>query len=205
MRPNSRKSLNVKLVGLTGGIGSGKTTVAHIFEKLGVPVYSSDDRAKALMHLDIELVQALSAHFGDDIYVDGHLDRARLAALVFQDENQLKKLNSLVHPAVGRDFRAWTESQEKDTPYVIKEAAILIETGGHTEMDTVILVKADEQLRMERVMERDKVSEAAVRARMSHQWSEEDKVMYCDYIIENDGEQSLIEQVMQVHEELVKE
>jgi len=194
----------MRRIGLTGGIGSGKTTVAGIFESLHVPVYYSDDRAKELMTVDIDLIEAVKKEFGEDTYTDGVLNRKALADIVFSDPARLKALNALVHPAVGRDFRAWCEGIETESEYVLKEAAIIFETGGHRFLDEVILVSAPEDLRVSRVMARDEVDEAAVRARMARQWSEEDKLKLADQVILNDGSISLIEQVVELHHELIE-
>jgi len=195
----------LKRIGLTGGIGSGKTAVAQIFEKLGVPVYYADERAKKLMHMDFDLVKSIKLNFGKEIYVEGALDRVALASLVFNDPEQIKTLNNLVHPAVARDFSAWLESQEKNIPYVLKEAAILFESGSHRDLDAVILVSAPVEIRLKRVMDRDALDEASVRARMANQWPESDKIPLSDYLIVNDGEHSLIEQVMALHTDLLGE
>lgn len=193
----------MKRVGLTGGIGSGKTTVARIFQSLGIPIYFADDRGKYLLDHDIELMVAVTAAFGSAIYPDGKLDRKALGAIVFQDPARLKELNALVHPAVRRDYRAWCEATAtEDIPFTIKEAAILFETGGYKEMDVTIVVSAPEELRIARVMDRDGVEEREVRARMDQQWPEGDKVLLADYVIVNDGEHSLIEQVVELYREL---
>jgi dephospho-CoA kinase len=193
----------MKRVGLTGGIGSGKSTVASIFEQLDIPVYFADDRGKYLLDHDLELKDAVRAAFGEEVYPEGKLDRKVLGAVVFSDPEKLTQLNALVHPAVGRDYRAWCEATAtEDVPYTIKEAAILFETGGYTEMDVNLVVTAPEEMRIARVMARDEVDEEAVRARMERQWPEGDKVMLADYVIVNDGEHSLIEQVMALHREL---
>jgi len=194
----------MRRIGLTGGIGSGKTTVARIFERLRIPIYYSDERAKQLMTVDIDLVDAVTKEFGPDIYSDGQLNRKALADIVFSNPARLKALNALVHPAVGRDFRAWCEGVSPATDYVVKEAAIIFETGGHRFLDEVIMVSAPEQLRLERVMARDGVEESAVRARMDRQWSEEDKLQLADHVILNDGSISLIEQVVDLHKELIE-
>ena len=188
-------------VGLTGGIGSGKTTVAHIFESLCVPIYYADDRAKFLLDQDVELRQQVITEFGAHVYTeDGDLDKAKLATIVFKDAAKLADLNALVHPAVGRDYRAWCETMINASVYSIKEAAILFETGIHREMDLNILVTAPETLRIRRVIERDGVTEDQVRARMERQWPDGDKIPLADFLIVNDGEHSLIEQVTQLHQ-----
>lgn len=187
-------------IGLTGGIGSGKTTVAKIFSSLGVPIYYSDNRGKYLLDHDIDLKEKVILEFGDSVYPEGKLDRKALGAIVFNNAERLQALNALVHPAIGRDYRAWLESLASDKRFSIKEAAILFETGGHREMDETILVSAPEDMRVARVMARDGVSEEAVRARMDKQWPEGDKLELADYIIVNDGEHSLVEQVMGLYQ-----
>ena len=162
----------------------------------------SDDRAKALMHSDLDLKQAITERFGQEVYPKGELDRKSLADRVFSNPAELADLNALVHPAVGQDFRAWLETMEQDGhPYIIKEAAILFETGADKEMDEVIVVTAPESLRIDRVMKRDGVDEASVRARISKQWTEEDKLERADHVIVNDGEHSLIEQVLALNKQ----
>ena len=190
------------LVGLTGGIGSGKSTVARIFETLGIPIYTADDRAKILMNHDVDLMEAIKSRFGAEVYSEEGLDRKALSDIVFQDGEALRDLNALVHPAVARDFRAWMEGLDSDITYAIKEAAILFETGGQREMDVSILVTAPEDLRIQRVMERDGVGADAVKARMAKQWPDSDKEPLADHIIINDGSHSLIEQVMHIHSAL---
>lgn len=193
----------MKRVGLTGGIGSGKSTVARIFQGLGIPIYSADDRGKYLLDHDLELKDAVRVAFGEAIYPDGNLDRKALGAIVFDDSERLSELSAMVHPAVGRDYRAWCEATAfEDIPFTIKEAAILFEAGGYREMDSIIVVTAPEELRIARVMSRDGVDEEAVQARIDKQWPEGDKVALADYIIVNDGEHSLIEQAVELWKEL---
>lgn len=189
----------MKRIGLTGGIGSGKTTVARIFHSLGIPIYYADERGRHLLQQDVDLKDAIRKEFGDEVMVDQAIDRKALGSIVFKNPNRLAALNALVHPAVGRDYRAWCEATEGEAPYTIKEAAILFETGGHREMDATILVTAPEELRIERVMSRDGVTREEVLARMKNQWPEKDKVELADHIITNDGEHSLVLQVMDLH------
>ncbi|NND93543.1 MAG: dephospho-CoA kinase [Flavobacteriales bacterium] len=191
-------------VGLTGGIGSGKSTVASIFSILGIPIYYADLRAKHLLATDMDLKESVITEFGKGILgEDGGVDRKALAELVFNDEEKLSKLNAIIHPAVGRDYRAWCEATAVGSyPYTIKEAAILFETGGYREMDTNILVTAPEEIRIERVVVRDGVSADDVRSRMDRQWSEMEKIPLADHIITNDNKHSLIEQVIQLHRNL---
>lgn len=191
-------------IGITGGIGSGKTTVCQIFATLGIPVYYADDRAKWLMGNDPQLIAALKDAFGEKTYTEqGTLDRAYLAELVFNNQEQLDILNSIVHPAVREDGIRWDE-QHQDTPYTLREAALLYESGIYQLLDQIITVTAPEALRIQRVMERDGLREEQVKARMDKQWPEEKKVALADFVIHNDGQHSLIRQVFQIHQQLSK-
>ncbi len=190
------------LVGITGGIGSGKTTVCKIFEVLGIPIYYADDRAKLLMHDNIKLVAALKEAFGEEIYQNGQLDRPVLAAKVFNDTAKLEKLNSLVHPAVAEDSVNW-QMEHLDAPYTLREAALLFEVGTYKALNKIVMVTAPLDVRLKRVMARDKVTEEQVLARINSQWPEEKKIELADFIITNDG-QELIPQVMAVHAELME-
>jgi dephospho-CoA kinase len=190
-------------VGLTGGIGSGKTTVARIFILLGIPVYSADHRGRELMTHDPAIRARVTALLGRDAYLeDGSLNRKEIAAKVFRDDTLLASLNAVVHPAIRRDFEIWN-SQFRDTPYVVQEAAILIESGGAAQMDQTILVWAPEDVRIARVMTRDEVSEADVRARMLHQIDDPVKVAAAHFIVINDGRHPLLRQVLEVHQALL--
>ena len=188
----------MKHIGITGGIGSGKSTVARIFESMGYAVYYSDKRAKALMTEDAKLVKGVKDLFGAEAYFeDGSLNRAFVGEQVFNDEKKLEALNALVHPAVGRDYRRWAASlKDYDKPFTLKEAAILFESGADRDTDEVIAVYAPKKLRIERVMARDGVTAEAVEARMAKQWPESKKMARSDYIIYNDGKHMLIPQVL---------
>lgn len=188
-------------IGLTGGIGSGKSTVAKVFSSFGIPCYYADTRAKELMNSDQELMNELIDAFGKELYKDGELNRKWLARKVFGDDEARKTVNGLVHPAVGRDFQSWKRSQQ--TPYVLREAAILFETGGYKQSDANILVVAPKELRLKRVMERDDASEEEVLSRMNAQWSDIQKTELADFIIFNDDEHHLIPQVKAIHETLL--
>lgn len=188
----------MKIIGITGGIGSGKTTVCGIFAELGVPVYYADDRAKAVMVEDAELMLAIREAFGEEAYVDGKLNRPFLAQRVFNSEEELAKLNKLVHPAVARDFTEWATAHS-DSPYIIKEAAILFESGAYRSVQETVMVTAPEEVRIQRVVKRDGITGAEVRQRMDRQWSEERKAEMADHIIVNDGGRLLIPQVLALH------
>lgn len=190
-------------IGITGGIGSGKTTVCRIFASLGIPVYNADQRAKWLMTNDVELVQAIKDLFGaSSYYEDGQLNRQHLSDIIFAEPEKREQLNALVHPAVWRDGDRWNESQQQ-TPYTLKEAALIFESGGNKLLDKIIVVTAPEDLRITRVVRRDGVERAAVKARIAAQMPESEKVALADYVITNDGKQLLIPQVLEIHRELI--
>jgi dephospho-CoA kinase len=187
-------------VGLTGGFGSGKTTVANIFQILGVPVYFSDLRAKCLMSTNSVLKSTIIENFGENAYrQDGSLNRQYLASSVFANKEKLAILNHIVHPAVREDFANWAGKQ--NNPYVINESAILIESGLYKQMHKIISVLADEKLRIKRAVDRDRISEQQARERIQNQTNDETRKKYSDYIITND-QHMLIEQVINTHTEL---
>jgi dephospho-CoA kinase len=194
-------------IGLTGGIGSGKTTVAKIFEVLGVPVYYADDAAKLLMNEDEILKQKIIGHFGNDAYENGNLNRSYLASLVFNNPEKLSLLNSIVHPITIADAEKWMKLQSKKNtpkiPYALKEAALLFESGAQKKLDYIIGVNSPYKLRLQRAMQRDKLSKEAVEARMEKQMDETKKMSLCDFIITNDEEQLLIPQVLELHGRLI--
>jgi dephospho-CoA kinase len=185
-------------IGLTGGIGSGKSTVARIFGVLGIPVYSSDGASKRLMEEDEELKSKIVNSFGEESYSNGGLNRKYLSGLVFNDKKKLNLLNSLVHPATIKDALAWMNKQ--NAPYLIKEAALIFESGSNKFLDYVVGVKAPYSLRLERAMQRDNIKSEQVEARMKLQMDEEEKMNLCDFIIVNDEKKMLISQVLQLHE-----
>lgn len=190
-------------VGVTGGIGSGKTTVCRIFGSLGVPVYYADARAKQLVLEDQSLRDGYRQLFGSDVYTDeGLLNRKLIADRIFNNPKLLEKVNSLVHPAVRKDFDIWCN--EQSAPVVIQEAAILIEGGGYQLMDRVILVTAPEELRIERVMSRDDTTRKMVEQRMKNQWSTEQLRQFCDFEIFADNQRLVTPQVLQIHKELTE-
>jgi dephospho-CoA kinase len=193
----------MKKIGLTGGIGSGKSTVARIFEVMGIPVYYADDRAKQLMVEDPELKAGIIALFGAEAYSDNELNRAHIAQLAFSDPSLLKKLEALVHPAVLADGERWHNAQQ-GVPYTIKEAALLFESGSYKALDKIIVVTAPLELRIGRVMKRDQVLRNAVEARIARQMLEEEKIKLSDYIIVNDGSRSLIRQVWDIHRQITQ-
>lgn len=193
----SKKSFMLK-VGLTGGIGSGKTTVAQIFKVLGVPVYNSDEEAKRLMDEDGNLKSQIRKAFGEESYSEGKLDRKYLASQVFNNSGKIELLNSFVHPATIEDAAEWMKRQK--SPYIIKEAALIFESGSDRFLDKVIGVSAPLDLRISRTMKRNGISKEEVLNRMELQMDEAEKLSRCDYIIFNDEEQMLIPQVLSLHE-----
>lgn len=188
------------LIGLTGGIGSGKTTVAHVFETLGIPVYYADTEARRIMNEDAELKDAIIKNFGSTSYKNGELDRAYLSQIVFNDSYKLDVLNSLVHPATIRDADLWMKNQ--NSPYVIKEAALLFESGAAGHLDYVIGVYAPSDMRIKRVMERDGVSREEILKRINRQLDENIKMKLCDFVITNDESELVVPQVLNIHEQL---
>jgi len=191
----------VRKIGLTGGIGSGKTTVAKIFELLGVPVYYADDAAKRIMNEDEDLRAAIQKQFGESSYKNNELDRAYLSAKVFNDPFHLEILNSFVHPATIRDASKWMNEQQ--TPYAIKEAALIFESGSAEQLDYVIGVDAPFELRIKRTMERNNISYDEVVKRMNSQLDDKIKMKLCDFILQNDEQRLLIPQVIELHQKLL--
>lgn len=188
-------------IGLTGGIGSGKTTVAHIFEVLGVPVFYADDAAKKLMNEDENLRKTIIQHFGEESYADNKINRSYLSAHIFSDPGNTKLINSLIHPATIADAEKWMRSQ--NSPYALKEAALIFEAGAEKMLDLIIGVSAPFEMRMKRAMQRDGIPEEAVLARMEKQMDEAEKISRCDFIIINNEQELLIPQVVQLHQKIL--
>ena len=186
---------------MTGGIGSGKTTIARMFEVLGIPVYYADDAAKRLMNTDVALREAIISVFGQQAYNQDKLDRGYLASQVFGNKEKLEQLNLLTHPATINDANKWMERQVG--PYIIKEAALIFESGSNLHLDKVIGVSSPLELRINHVMERDRISREDVLARINRQMNEEEKLSRCDYVIYNDEKQSIIDQVVNLHQKLI--
>lgn len=190
-------------VGITGNIGSGKTTVSRIFEVLGIPVFYADIAAKHVMVNDEILITAIKGAFGDVSYFDdGSLNRKHIANIVFNDEKELAVLNSIVHPAVFRAFDNWVK-QYNDVPYVLKEAALLFESDSYKMCDKTIMVTAPLPMRIQRVAARDGMSEAEIMSRESKQFTEEKKAKLADYVIRNDNSELVIPQVLKLHKEFI--
>lgn len=190
------------VIGLTGGIGSGKTTVSGLFEDLGVPVYNSDEEAKRLMQSSEKLKRAIIELLGKKSYKKDTLNRSYIAQLVFNDKELLAALNALVHPAVKKDFKKWL--RKKNVPYVIQEAAILFENGSYKEYDKLILVKAPKRIRLKRLKARDGSSEEDILARMKNQWSDTRKAKLSDFVIENIDLDKTKSRVRRIHRQLIK-
>lgn len=189
--------------GITGGIGSGKSTVAKIFSVLGIPVFYADFAAKKVMTDDKTVVAAMRKHFGAEAYLsDGQLNRSYIASKVFNDEKQLSILNGIVHPATFRAMDNWVKEQ-KNVPYVLKEAALLYESGSYKQCDCTILVLADEKLKVERIKQRDGITEAQIKARMDRQMSDEEKKPMAGFIITNNERELLIPQVLHIHDQIL--
>lgn len=184
-------------IGLTGGIGSGKSTVAKIFEVLGIPVFNADMEAKKLMEENLDIRAAVQAEFGQETYAEGKLNRAMLSAQVFSNPYLLDKLNAIVHPITIAFAATWANSQT--SPYVIKEAAIIFESGSGANLQYVVGVYAPSALRIHRVMQRDQYTREQVIERMNRQIDEDLKMKLCDYVLFNDEQQLLTPQVLQLH------
>ncbi|AWG26593.1 dephospho-CoA kinase [Flavobacterium kingsejongi] len=189
-----------KIVGLTGGIGSGKSTIAQFFNSLGVPVYIADAEAKNLMD-NADIKDAITKKFGNAILQNNELNRKKIAEIVFSDKGKLAELNAIVHPAVAHHFKAWV-AKHADAEIVVKEAAILFESGSYKDCDAIVMVTAPEPIRIERVMKRDGITEEMVRIRINNQWDEAKKMELSDFIIENINLDSAKEQVSKVLKEL---
>ena len=194
-------------IGITGGIGSGKSTVAKLFEVLGIPVYYADAAAKKLMNEDRNLKARIGLEFGKEAYIDGKLNSKYISAIVFANPEKLEILNSLVHPATLKEAEQWMNkhavSGGQATPYTIKEAALIFESGAHEQLDFVIGVYAPTPLRIQRTMQRDNISRKEVMSRMNKQIDETIKMKLCNFVIKNDEQQLVIPQVMTLHNHII--
>ena len=189
-----------KIIGLTGGIGTGKTLVAEYFKSLGIPVYIADEEARQLMTSD-NIINALSNEFGKEILENGILNREKLAQLAFNNPKKLQKLNSIVHPEVKKHFDNWVE-KHKNYPFVVKEAAILFESGSYKYCDTIITVTAPLETRLQRVMKRDKTDRESVLKRIENQWTDEQRIAKSNYVIHNLSVESTKKQVDEILKKL---
>ena len=188
-------------VGITGGIGSGKSTVCEVFRLLGVPVFKADKEAKDLMNSDIEVIEQLIRLFGKDIYTSNKtLDRKKLAGIIFNDDIQLNQVNQIVHPAVKQDFEKWLKKQ--DSLYIIHEAAILFESGFYKMMDFTLLITAPEVMRIERVIQRDGIDTNKITERMEKQWPDSEKRKLASFELVNDNKNLIVPQIIKIDENL---
>ena len=190
-------------VGVTGGIGSGKSTVSRFFSALGVPVYDSDQRAKSLMQYDDSIRSKIKIEFGDNAYHKNELNRSYLAEIVFKNESKLKQLNAIVHPVVKTDFINWL-SQNSNAKLIIKEAAIMIESGAYKDLDKLIVVNASMNQKIKWIKQRDQLSLDDIENRIQNQLSDEIRNQYADFIIENNsGKRELKQQVLSIYNKLI--
>ncbi|MCP4802561.1 MAG: dephospho-CoA kinase [Flavobacteriaceae bacterium] len=190
------------IVGLTGGIGSGKTTVANFFKELGVPIYIADDEAQKLMLESSLLKSELISLFGPKVYENGQLNKLLISESIFKDKTTLKAINNIVHPVVAIHFNKWLGLQE--SPYVIKEAAIFFENGSYKSLDAIITVVAPEECKIRRIMQRDIKSKKQIKAIMNNQWSDKKKIKMSDFVIENTNLKQTKLLVKEIHEKLLK-
>lgn len=191
----------MKKIGLTGGIGSGKTTVARFFNILGIPVFFADTISRKIVSSDPEVKHAIIQLLGEDAFINNEYNRPYVASRVFQDKQLLEKLNQIIHPATLKAFDDWVSQQ--NTPYIIKEAAILFESGSHKGLDKTITVNAPEEVRLHRVLRRDDTTPAQVKSRMMAQFSDEQRSNVADFIILNDDVQPIIPQVLEIHKTII--
>tara|TARA_R110002020_G_scaffold352573_1_gene565621 strand:- start:5819 stop:6406 length:588 start_codon:yes stop_codon:yes gene_type:complete len=191
----------MKIIGLTGGIGSGKTTVAKMFSELGVPIYIADIEAKKLTNSSKAIRRKLIKLLGEESYSEEGLNRAFVAEKIFNDKGLLNSVNEIIHPKVAAHFKKWVLKQ--NFPYVIKEAAILFENGSYKECDTVILVTAPKPIRIKRILERDKTTEADIQQRMDNQWNDEDKIQLADIVVNNIDLETTKKRIAEIHKALL--
>ncbi|MBQ0788114.1 MAG: dephospho-CoA kinase [Oceanihabitans sp.] len=191
----------MKIVGLTGGIGSGKTTVAKQFKKLGVPIYIADDEAKKLMNRSKVIRRKLLALFGENAYKNEELNRPYLAKIIFNDKKVLQKMNAIVHPKVANHFKSWLKKQ--NAPYIIKEVAILFENGSYKQCDYIITVTAAKENRIARLLQRDETTVSKIEAIMNNQWQDDEKIALSQFVISNDILENTIIQVQNTHNQIL--
>jgi dephospho-CoA kinase len=190
----------MKIIGLTGGIGSGKSTVLELFKILGVKTYSADESAKKLVNTDPNLINLIKSSFGNNIYDKGSLNTRKLSKIVFEDTEKLKLLNSIIHPAVARDFKLFLNSINED--YIVKEAAIIFETKSENNYDKIIFIQSPLDIRIERVIMRDNISREEVMKRINNQLDENLIIDKCDYVISNENKEDLEDKVLSIHLDL---
>ena len=185
-----------KIIGLTGGIGSGKTTIANFFKEMGVPVYIADDAGKKVMQLE-SIKKQIKTTFGEALFENEILNRAKLAEIVFNNADQLEKLNAIVHPAIKDDFKSWLK-ENNEYEYVVYEAAILFESGRYKECDVIVTVTAPEEIRIERVLKRDNTTREQVLSRMKMQWNDEKRISLSNFVINNSNLKIAKEEVVKI-------
>ena len=190
----------MKIIGLTGGIGSGKSTVLELFKILGVKTYSADESAKKLVNTDPYLINLIKSSFGENIYDKGQLNSKKLSDIVFEDKEKLILLNSIIHPAVAKDFKLFLNSNNED--YIVKEAAIIFETKSENNYDKIILIQSPLEIRIERVINRDNISREEVMKRINNQLDENLIIDKCDYVIRNENIEDLEDKVLSIHLDL---
>lgn len=188
-------------VGITGGIGSGKTIICEVFKQLGIPVYYADTAAKNLYNTDEQLKIGIIELFGENLYANNTLDKKALASIIFNNKTALHKVNQLVHPAVARDFEQWA-LYHKSAPYVLQEAAILFESKTNRLMDKTITISVSEDIRVQRASLRDKVTPNEIKQRLQHQLTEDERNQLADFIIINDNSQPVLPQILRIHNTL---
>jgi len=191
----------MKIIGLTGGIGSGKSTVLELFKILGVKTYSADESAKKLVNTDPYLINLIKSSFGENIYDKGQLNSKKLSKIVFEDTEKLKLLNSIIHPVVAKDFKLFLNSNNED--YIVKEAAIIFETKSENNYDKIIFIQSHLEIRIERVINRDNISREEVMKRINNQLDENLIIDKCDYVIRNENKEDLEDKVLSIHLDLI--
>jgi dephospho-CoA kinase len=191
----------MKIIGLTGGIGSGKSTVLELFKILGVKTYSADESSKKLVNTDPYLINLIKSSFGENIYDKGQLNSKKLSKIVFEDTEKLKLLNSIIHPAVAKDFKLFLNSNNED--YIVKEAAIIFETKSENNYDKIIFIQSPLEIRIERVINRDNISREEVMKRINNQLDENLIIDKCDYVIRNENKEDLEDKVLSIHLDLI--
>ncbi len=195
----------MKIAGVTGGIGSGKSVVCSVLRLLGIPVYDADQEAKKVYDNNPDLLEKIKKEFSEIVFdKHGKIDKKKMAEVVFSDPGKLKLINSWVHPLVRKDFQKWCAMHE-EAPYVVKEAAILFESGADKDCDRVIAVVSTPELRMQRIRDRDRKTKNEVERIMENQWTDEERTKRSDFVIQNDEKEMLIPQVLSLHEQLIKE
>jgi len=191
----------MKIIGLIGGIGSGKSTVLELFKILGVKTYSADESSKKLVNTDPYLINLIKSSFGENIYDKGQLNSKKLSKIVFEDTEKLKLLNSIIHPVVAKDFKLFLNSNNED--YIVKEAAIIFETKSENNYDKIIFIQSPLEIRIERVINRDNISREEVMKRINNQLDENLIIDKCDYVIRNENKEDLEDKVLSIHLDLI--